>query len=137
MRKAFTPHHKLENDCFADDVVEDAEETDIPLSSVYIGGRPLCNLWEADDTDLLGGSENPNNSLKDWRKQLLHTAGTSIKIRLAQAHSAMTRLAILWKNKAISFPTKIKLFKSPVLSILLLDVELDVNRSSGEANPGF
>ena len=43
-----------------------------------------------------------------------------MKIRLAQAHSAATtRLAILWKNKAISYPTKIKLYKSLVLSILL------------------
>ena len=39
--------------------------------------------------------------------------GTSIKkVKLVQAHlAAMTRLAILWKNKAISFPTKIKLYK--------------------------
>ena len=48
--------------------------------------------------------------------------GTSlkeVKIRLGQAHSAMTRLAQLWKNNAISFPTKFKLNKSLVLSILL------------------
>ena len=48
--------------------------------------------------------------------------GTSIKevkIRLAQPHSAMTRLTILWKNKAISFPTKIRLYKTLVLSMLL------------------
>ena len=47
--------------------------------------------------------------------------GTSVKeveIRLAQAHSAMTRLAIPSKN-VISFPTKIKLCKSLILSILL------------------
>ena len=42
-----------------------------------------------------------------------------VEIRLAQAHSAMTGLAIMWENKAISFPTKIKLFLSPVLSVLL------------------
>ena len=95
-----------------------------------------------------------NNSLKDWRKQLLVTAWKSaptkakfsstapskiiyqhmfelenagrsgkfkylgstknkhgtpikeVKIRLAQAHSAMTMLAILGKDKAISFPHK-------------------------------
>ena len=48
--------------------------------------------------------------------------GTSIKevkIRLVQAHLAMTRLAVLWENKAISFPTKITLYKSLVLSLLL------------------
>ena len=49
--------------------------------------------------------------------------GTSIKevkIRLAHTHSAMTRLAKLWKNNASSFPTKIKLYKSRVLSTLVL-----------------
>ena len=35
----------------------------------------------------------------------------------------MTRLAVLWKNKAISFPTKIKLFMSLVLSIPLYGCE--------------
>ena len=50
--------------------------------------------------------------------------GTSVKevglkIRLAQAHSAITRLSILWQNKAISFSTKIVLYRSLVLSFLL------------------
>ena len=46
-----------ENDCFADYAVEDAVETDTPLSSVSIGEQLLCNLWFADDIDLLGSSE--------------------------------------------------------------------------------
>ena len=33
------------------------EKIDAPLSSMSIGGRPLCNLQIADDIDLLGGSE--------------------------------------------------------------------------------
>ena len=32
-------------------------ETDIQLSSVSIGGQPLCNLRFADNIDMLGGSE--------------------------------------------------------------------------------
>ena len=56
MQKALTPQHPSENDCFAGDAVEDAEETDIQLwSSVSIGGRPLCNLRFTNDIDLLGG----------------------------------------------------------------------------------
>ena len=51
--------------------------------------------------------------------------GTSIKevkIRLAQAYSAITRRAtILWKDKAISFPPKIKLCKS-LVNTALMDV---------------
>ena len=43
-QKALTPHHKLENDCFADDVAGDADKIDTPLSSLSIKGRPLCNL---------------------------------------------------------------------------------------------
>ena len=55
IQKALTRQHPPENNCFA---VEDAEETDIPLSSVSIGGRLLCNLQFADSIDLLGGSED-------------------------------------------------------------------------------
>ena len=47
------------------------------------------------------------------------TSTEDVKIRLVQIHSAMTRLAILWKNNVISLPTEIKLFKLLVLSILL------------------
>ena len=54
---------------------------------------------------------------KDW------TSLKEVKIRLAQAHLAMILLAVLWKNKAISFPSKIKLYKSLVLSILLYGCE--------------
>ena len=55
--EGFTPQYPSENHCFADDASEDAEESDIPLSSVSTGGRPLCNLRFPDDIDLLGGSE--------------------------------------------------------------------------------
>ena len=36
--KPLTPVGSSENDCFAGDELEDAEETDIQLSSVSIGG---------------------------------------------------------------------------------------------------
>ena len=32
MQKALTPQNKLINDCFADDVIENADEIDTPLS---------------------------------------------------------------------------------------------------------
>ena len=70
MQKALTPKHPTENDCFAGDAIEDAEETDIPMSSVSIGGRPLCNLQLADDIDLQEAvKKNSNNSVKDWKKR--------------------------------------------------------------------
>ena len=50
-------------DSFADDAVEEAEETDTPPSSLSIGGRPLCNLRFADDIVLLGSSEEELQSL--------------------------------------------------------------------------
>ena len=34
------------------------------------------------------------------------TSVKEVKIRLAQAHSVITKLAVLWKNKAISFSAK-------------------------------
>ena len=57
MQNALTPRLPSENGCFAGDAVEDTEETDTPLSSVFIGGRSLCNLRFTDDIDLLGSSE--------------------------------------------------------------------------------
>ena len=57
-----------------------------------------------------------------WR-DFLNQQLNEVKIRLAQAHAAMTRLSVLWINKAISFPTKIKLYKSLVLSVLLYGCE--------------
>ena len=46
-----------------------------------------------------------------------------IKVRLAIATSAMAKLSTIWKRKDISFPTKTKLFRSLVLSILLYGCE--------------
>ena len=57
--------HPSENDYCADDAAEDAEETDTPLSSVTIGGRPLWNLRFANDTDLLGGTEEELQQLTE------------------------------------------------------------------------
>ena len=59
MQRALTPVNQSNNDRFADDAVDEAEETDTPLSSVSIGGHPHCNLGFADDIDMLGSSENP------------------------------------------------------------------------------
>jgi hypothetical protein len=44
---------------------------------------------------------------------------TEIKTRLAIAISAMAKLSKIWKSKEISFPSKMKLFRSPVMFILL------------------
>ena len=72
------------------------------------------------------------NEKKRWKKEptealSIHTNQRwnikEVKVRLAQAHSAMTRLAILWKNNAVNFPTKTKIYKSLVLSILLYGCE--------------
>ena len=46
-----------------------------------------------------------------------------IKIRLGLATSAMTRLNNIWKSNSISLPTKLKLYKSLVVSILLYGCE--------------
>ena len=43
-----------EDDRIANDAVE---EVDNSLTSVSIRGPSLCNVWFADDIDLLGGSE--------------------------------------------------------------------------------
>ena len=40
-------------------------------TSISIGGRPICNLWFADDIDLMGGS---NGELQDLTKRLVDRA---------------------------------------------------------------
>ena len=50
-------------------------------------------------------------------------SSTEVKIRLAISMSAMAGLSKIWRSKDISFPTKIKLFRSLVLSILLYGCE--------------
>ena len=57
MQKTLIPQHPSKTDCFGDDAAQYADETHIPLSSVFIGRRQLRNLWFADDIDRLGGSE--------------------------------------------------------------------------------
>ena len=60
-----------------------------------------------------------NSNTKVLRKPKTEHQIKEVKIRLVQAPSTMTRLTILWKNNAISFPTKNKFYKSFVLSVLL------------------
>ena len=52
-----------------------------PLSSVAIRGRLLCNLRFADDIGPLREvvEKKSNNSLKDWKKQLLGKHGNQLR----------------------------------------------------------
>ena len=57
---------------------------------------------------------------------IITSDGTSVKevkTRLSLASSAMTRLNIIWRKQNISFPVKIKLYKSLVISVLLYGCE--------------
>ena len=90
----------------------DSDESKIIFNCTKL--RPSTNIWmngkmleEVDQFKYLGYTQTKDGTLIK-----------EVKIRLAQAHSGMTRLATLWKNGAISFPTKIKLYKALVLSVL-------------------
>ena len=88
-----------------------------------------------------------SNSLQDGREKSaagygmeitqtkIGTSITEVKIRLAQAYSAMIRLNItlLSKSKAISFPTKVVLYKYLSCTALWM-LELVVDCRSGETN---
>ena len=50
-------------------------------------------------------------------------SSTEIKIRIGAATSAMARLNKIWRSKDISFPTKLKLYKALIVSILLYGCE--------------
>ena len=51
------------------------------------------------------------------------TSTKDVKTNLSLDASAMTRLNVIWKGNSISFPVKLKLFKSLVVSILLYGCE--------------
>lgn len=51
------------------------------------------------------------------------SSSKEIKTRIGIATSAMTRLARIWKSNTISFPVKLRLYKSLVLSTLLYGCE--------------
>ena len=74
-----------------------------PSTNIHMNGQ---TLEEVDKFKYLGGLGS--TQIKDG------TSVTEVKIRLAQAHSAMKRLTMLWavENKAISFLTKIILYMS-------------------------
>ena len=88
-----------------------SDKSKILLNSIK--RRPSTNIWkngktveEVDQFKYLGSTQTKDRtSIKDE------------KIRLVQAYSAMTRLAILWENKAISCLTKIKLYKSVIVIV--------------------
>ena len=95
---------------------------------IYIGGSPICNIRLADDIDLMGDSENELQGLTtrlDERARvgsILSKDGTStkeIKLRVAVAMSAMSRLDTIWKSRNISLQTKLKLYRALAVSILL------------------
>ena len=50
-------------------------------------------------------------------------SSTEIKTRIGAATSAMAKLNKIWRSKDISFPTKLKLYKALVVSILLYGCE--------------
>ena len=73
MEKALTHLWQSENDQSADN----SEEVDTSLSSVSIGGRPLCNLQFAGSIDLLGGSEEELQQLVERLEKIAAGYGIS------------------------------------------------------------
>ena len=78
MQKAVTPVNSSENDYFADDAVDEAEETDTRIRQCpseddrfATCGLPIISIC------LEAVKKKRNNSLKDCRKQRLNTAWKS------------------------------------------------------------
>lgn len=78
-------------------------------AEIYMNGQ---QLEEVDAFKYLGATLT-----KDGRSTI------EIKTRLAIATSAMAKLSKIWRSREISFSTKMKLYKSLVLSILLYGCE--------------
>ena len=101
MQKGLTPVNSSEKDCCADDAVEEAEETGIPMSSVSIGVRPLCNLRFTDDIDLLGSSE-------EELQQLIQRLAKKLRLNTAWK-SAPTRKKIIVNSIKLRLSTNIQM----------------------------
>ena len=96
MQKALTPQPTLQNGCFAGDKVEYAEEIDIPLSSMSIGGRPLCNLRFADHINLQRCSEE---ELQQLTERLGKTAG-GCGVQISSNNSKIpVNIINIWMNE--------------------------------------
>ena len=119
------------------DAVEDAEEIDTSLSSMSIGGRNQLRVRQKPNSRQQHQVEAIYQCIDEWKTlgevdlfKDPHNSKTEtstkkqVKNRLAQSILSHDR-AILWKTKplAISFPTKIKLYKSRVLPILLYECD--------------
>ena len=78
-------------------------------AEIYMNGQ---QLEEVDAFKYLGATLT-----KDGRST------TEIKIRIAMAISSMTKLTTIWRNREISFPTKLKLYKALIQTILLYGSE--------------
>ena len=67
--------------------------------------KPAKTIYQHTDEQANAGRSGPAQVLRLQTKD-----GTSVKevnIRLAQGYSAVTRLALLWKNKAIGFQQRL------------------------------
>ena len=87
----------------------------------------LVNTYDKDIVAriVVGGEKLQEVSSFKYLGVILTKDGTSTKeilVRLGMATSAMTRLQTVWKSR-ISFSTKIRLYKSLILSILLYGCE--------------
>jgi len=107
--------NKLANRACAYGMEISAEKSKIMVNStidisanITMNGEPL---EEVDHFKYLGATLSKDG-----------TCNAEIRIRIAQATSAMARLSRVWKSK-ICFQTKFKLFKSLVVSILLYGCE--------------
>ena len=78
-------------------------------TSIKLNGQ---ELEEVDNFKYLGSTLTKDGS-----------STKEVKTRLSLAGSAMTRLNTIWKSKSISFPVKLKLYKSLVVAILLYGCE--------------
>ena len=166
MQKALTPRHSSDNDCFAGDAGEDAEETDIPLLSVSIGERPLCTLQFANAIDQLWQKQNSRQqhqvetieSINIWMNgktleevdHFKHIGSTQtkdrtsikeVKIRLAQVHTLSHDMASnTMEKQRHQFSYKDWLNSTRVICTVntaLWMWELDADGEFGEANPGI
>ena len=157
-------------DLFLEEIMAGIQDEHI--STISICGRNLSNIRFADDIDLIAGSNDELQTLKqainsasrygmqinaekskimiNSNNRNLHTkiqlygekleevdkfkyigatitkygsSDSEIKIRLAQATSAMVMLTTIWNSKDIRFKLKYNLYRSLVLSILTYGCE--------------
>ena len=149
--------YRLNNLCFADDIVaicNNNQGLDAIVTSMAMESRRMGLNINIDktETQLIGRYPGPCdiklegqvlNQVEDffYLGGLISSTGSSqpdVRRRIGLACDAVSRLAKIWKNKAISKATKVQVYETMVLSIIVLQLgNMDIDSKDKQTAKSF